>query len=569
MEIHSFDSAPHAGPPIDLILRGKTSSPRALLGRFLISLFVVGCIIGSALPAWKGPQGQNSSISTMILFLAVMLFSAARNLWKQWRYPPLLAVGDEQLKLQLPGILITTPLHNIDDVFMSGGKLCLRFRDMRAVVSSNGSAIRKAKSQQGESLAGHLGISRGVFDLSQSNALRQVLGLPGQERDGRDESLSDFSSELKRATPRTWVTIALLVINIGVFAAFLVAEAMTSQSSIAHVFSNVSPDLVLKWGGNFAPLTANGQPWRLLTSVFIHWTLIHLIFNMWILYDIGRLVERILGNLPYLVVYLFSGFCGSLATVYWSYFRQPNISAGASGAVFGLFGLMLGLLLRRRRDFPAEILSEHRASCLGFLGFNLIFGLTMPNVDMAAHVGGLIGGFLCGLIAMPILPPRAIPSVPARLALVAPLCVCLTIAAVVFLPRPPVSFLFELDKFLATERQLVDRYRQITSASDSRQTPTEIAETIQRDVVTRWRQEHERLQALTNLQPEDRAAGKVLVTYAALREEGFDLIAQAIGEEDLAKQQKAVQKLDEAQRTLEDWVNTDGKRFGLSMSRRN
>lgn len=564
MEIQTIKPTEPAGSPHDIILRGKTKSPVALLVQLLVTLGVVWCIAVTALPQFNSSEPSSSS-TPLLLLLGFVLYTVVVRLWKQWRFPPFIEMKGRQLTVQLAGTRVRTDATNISQIFMVGGHLCICLRDLQVMDPSDSPSTQKQLARQFQASGCHFVAARGVFDLQQMNSLRRALGQPIQDGDDRDQRLSEFEVGLSRATPRTWVTFTILVINILVFAAIFFADAMTNSLSMTHVFANVSPELILNWGGNFPPLTANGQQWRLLTCLFLHWTLIHLAFNMWILYDIGRLVERTFGSVPYLFAYLFSGICGSLATVYWSTFGRTVLSAGASGAVFGMFGLMLGMLWRRGRDFPAELLRTHKASCMGFVGFNLVFGMTMPNVDIAAHIGGLVGGLLCGLVARPILPPRAVPSLTARLSILAPMCVCVAAAGILLLPQPGLDFSWELNKFLAIEPKLNARYNAITSATDSDQTPSETAKILQRDVVGPWREERERMAAFKNVRPEDRAAWQIVLSYITAREESFDLLAQSIGEEDPLKQRQALQKLVVARAILENWVKKDGRRYGLSL----
>jgi rhomboid protease GluP len=116
---------------------------------------------------------------------------------------------------------------------------------------------------------------------------------------------------------------------------------------------------------------------------------------MWVLRDIGQLAERLVGNVGFLLLYLLSGLFGSLASVCWN---PMVLSAGASGAVFGAFGGLMGFVLLRGDSIPKSILGGLRNSGGTFLFYNLIFGFSIPGIDMAAHLGGLAAGFACGLI---------------------------------------------------------------------------------------------------------------------------------------------------------------------------
>ncbi|HET9131938.1 MAG TPA: rhomboid family intramembrane serine protease, partial [Terriglobia bacterium] len=151
---------------------------------------------------------------------------------------------------------------------------------------------------------------------------------------------------------------------------------------------------LLKWGANFGPRTTSGEWWRLLSSTFIHIGLLHLVFNMFVLIQIGPLMQTLMGRKEFTIAYFISGFAGSLASLIW---HPYVVSAGASGAIFGLYGALLGFALVQRRKMPWNALSGLVASATLFIGYNVIYGLAQPQTDMAAHAGGLVGGFVCSL----------------------------------------------------------------------------------------------------------------------------------------------------------------------------
>ena len=153
---------------------------------------------------------------------------------------------------------------------------------------------------------------------------------------------------------------------------------------------------MLEWGASFGPsVVFDGQVWRLLTSMFLHFGLIHLAMNLWCLLTTGPVVERFFGHLGFAAIYVLSGLGGAAASL----FVHPTfICAGASGAIFGVFGGLLGFLAIRHRDVPPAILQPMRSGTLGFLAYNVLFGLTSSTIDMAAHLGGLATGFVVGLV---------------------------------------------------------------------------------------------------------------------------------------------------------------------------
>ncbi|MCH2224969.1 MAG: rhomboid family intramembrane serine protease [Crocinitomicaceae bacterium] len=154
---------------------------------------------------------------------------------------------------------------------------------------------------------------------------------------------------------------------------------------------------IIKWGGDVRYLTANGEWWRLITSCFVHIGFFHLLMNMYFLLYIGTYLEPILGRWKFTMVYLLTGILASLTSICWD---GVNVSAGASGAIFGIFGLFIALL-------TTNLIPKHtRLPLLKNLGFiliiNLIFGIS-AGVDNAAHIGGLISGILIGYSLYPIL----------------------------------------------------------------------------------------------------------------------------------------------------------------------
>ena len=149
---------------------------------------------------------------------------------------------------------------------------------------------------------------------------------------------------------------------------------------------------LIRLGANVQELVESGEYFRLLTAIFLHGGIIHLFFNMYALYSIGNFIETYFGRSKYFAVFILTGIVGSLT----SYLFTRGFSVGASGAVFGLLGLLLAQKLKRK-VYYAELPIDTR-SILIIVGINLLLGFTIPNVDNAAHIGGLISGTLLGLL---------------------------------------------------------------------------------------------------------------------------------------------------------------------------
>jgi rhomboid protease GluP len=196
----------------------------------------------------------------------------------------------------------------------------------------------------------------------------------------------EFHQTLARLSRKPRVTPAIVAINVVVFVLLALAGAGVFQPD---------GEVAARWGSNFGPLTMGGQWWRLFTATFIHFGVFHLALNMWALFNAGLLTERLYGSGRFALLYVFAGLTGSMASLLWN----PLVnSAGASGAIFGVFGGMLAFVMSPRNGVPRSIISEHRNSTLLFVGYNLFYGAAHAGIDNAAHVGGLLGGFLIGLL---------------------------------------------------------------------------------------------------------------------------------------------------------------------------
>jgi rhomboid protease GluP len=146
-------------------------------------------------------------------------------------------------------------------------------------------------------------------------------------------------------------------------------------------------------GALFGPLTVlKGEWWRLVTAMFLHGGMTHLLMNMFSLYIVGRGVEMYFDTKSYLSIYFFSGIIGGLVSLYM---HPVAVGVGASGAIFGVFGALAGFFLAHRD----RIASHSKAFMKDFgviIAINLVIGLSIPSIDVSAHIGGLVVGFIGG-----------------------------------------------------------------------------------------------------------------------------------------------------------------------------
>ncbi len=205
-----------------------------------------------------------------------------------------------------------------------------------------------------------------------------------KEHKAFDQTLADLNA-------RVIVTPALIGINVAVFVAMIVGGIN---------FMEPVGNALIPWGTNFGPLTLGGQWWRLFTSMFLHFSIFHILLNMWAFWNIGPLAERLFGSRRFLLLYLFAGLCGSEASLLWN----PIVnSAGASGAIFGVLGGLLAFMLNPKTKIPASVSANQRNSALVFIGYNLLNGFSHAGIDNACHIGGLLGGMAMGwLLSQPL-----------------------------------------------------------------------------------------------------------------------------------------------------------------------
>ena len=156
-----------------------------------------------------------------------------------------------------------------------------------------------------------------------------------------------------------------------------------------------SIDTLIQWGGNIRHLTINGQLWRLFTSVFLHGGVLHLLFNMYALLYVGSILEKIIGKNKFIFAYSISGIAASISSLM---IHENVVSVGASGAIFGLFGVLLPLLSSKEYTFPNISVKNLLSNVSIFVLYNIMVGFTKSGIDNAAHIGGLLTGVIIGVL---------------------------------------------------------------------------------------------------------------------------------------------------------------------------
>ena len=176
---------------------------------------------------------------------------------------------------------------------------------------------------------------------------------------------------------RSSYTYVFFALNILVFLLMALAGGSTNEHTL------------MAFGVKSNAEIAKGQWWRFVTPIFIHIGLLHLFFNSYALWIVGPQVEKLYGSGRFVILYVLTGVAG----VYGSYAYHPDtISAGASGAIFGLFGVLLAFGIRYRNSIPPFFKRAVGTGVLPVIVINLIIGFTIPAIDNSAHIGGLLAG---------------------------------------------------------------------------------------------------------------------------------------------------------------------------------
>ncbi len=181
------------------------------------------------------------------------------------------------------------------------------------------------------------------------------------------------------------LTLGLIAVNVAVYIAMI--------ASGASWISPTSTD-ALRFGADFGPLTLNGQWWRLFTSMFVHFGIIHIGLNMWCLWSLGDLAERVMSRKAFLFLYIASGLAGNIVSELWN---PSRVSAGASGAVFGAAGGLVAFIYLKKAPISMEYATRRLKSLGIFIVYNLVYGMK-AGVDNAAHIGGVLSGLAIGAV---------------------------------------------------------------------------------------------------------------------------------------------------------------------------
>jgi len=279
---------------------------------------------------------------------------------------------------------------------------------------------------------------------------------------------------------------------------------------------------LIEWGANFKVLTLNGQWWRLFTNCFLHIGIIHLVMNMYALLYIGALLEPILGKTRFITAYLLAGILASLNSLWW---HDLGVSAGASGAIFGMYGVFLALLSTDLIEKEAR--KTLLTSISIFVGFNLLNGLK-GGIDNAAHIGGLLSGAVIGYAFIPSLKQYENKNLKfVTVSAITVVVFMILLAVYHFIPKDIVAYETQMNKFASMEAMALDIYEK------PKETPKEeLLEEIKNRGIYYWSENKKILQTIDKLNLPDKLHERnvILKKYCNLRLDVYNLMYKKIAD---------------------------------------
>ena len=323
-----------------------------------------------------------------------------------------------------------------------------------------------------------------------------------------------------------FITPILIILNLVVFAAMIISGV--------H-FMEPSSESLLLWGANFRPATLNGEWWRLVTCCFLHIGVLHLLMNMYALMYIGMMLEGRLGKFRFLSAYLLAGIAASAASLWW---HDLTISAGASGAIFGMYGVFLAMLTTNLIEKSAR--QSMLMSISIFVGYNLLSGLR-GGIDNAAHIGGLISGMIIGYSFYPSLVDHLNRALTFRT--VALLSLLLIGSSAFVYKGLPGGDLLKYDEKMQEFSALETKALALFSLPENTSNEKLISE-IRTNGIPAWEKNIEILKEaeLLDIPERDHLRNKILIQYCSIRILSYKSIAESIETGNTGKYQPEIDK---------------------------
>lgn len=363
-------------------------------------------------------------------------------------------------------------------------------------------------------------------------ALAVLRNLPGAVRQVKEAATPEhdpFGDALRARTPWALVTPTLVALNATIFICMLFGAGALSDS-----------ETLVGWGANVGPRTTNGEWWRLVTAIFVHSGMIHLLVNIAGLVQVGLILERLVGRFAFGAVYLAAGVFASLVSLSA---HPMAVNVGASGAIFGLYGLLLatsiwGLIHRSTVTMPLTAVKRLAPAAAVFILYNV----AASGLETEAALSGLGVGFVCGLVLASGVSEHK-PS-PRRVATAMAATVVIAVASAVPL-RGVADVGPEIERIVAVEDRTARSYQTAVDQFRLGAIPLEaLARLIDREIVPELNAVRARLKAIDGVPPEHQPLVAAADEYLRLRDESWRLRSEALHNASMP----ALQKADRAER---------------------
>jgi rhomboid protease GluP len=354
-------------------------------------------------------------------------------------------------------------------------------------------------------------------------ALAMGLQVKG-EAERRLAEPDPFRDALRERTSRPIVTYAIVGLNAAVFLLMLIGPGS---------FSN--PDTLISWGASFAPRTTNGEWWRLVGSTFVHAGFFQVLVNMAALAAAGVILERLIGHVAFAVVYFAAGCFASLVNL--STYPMA-IEFGASGAIYGVYGLLVAALIWGFVHRSAFTIPLRAAKVLGpAAAVFLLYSLSSDSLHGEGELVGLIAGFGCGLVltkgASEQKPDMRVVAIPTIAALMSAVAFAIPLRGVAD-ARP------EIQRIIATEDRTSVSYRtEVDKFTRGWISAEQLAQVIERSIVPELHSTRAHLKALAGVPQEQKAMVANADEFLRLRDESWRLRADALHKSDARKLRQA------------------------------
>jgi membrane associated rhomboid family serine protease len=331
-------------------------------------------------------------------------------------------------------------------------------------------------------------------------------------------SSEPFNDFLRARTGRTVVTPVLIALNVAVFVLMLFGSGSLSD-----------PQTLVNWGANFAPRTTNGEWWRLLFAMFVHTGIIHLLITIGCLLSLGFVLERAVGSVPFAAVYFAAGILANVVNL-WSA-PALTVSSGASGAVYGLYGLLLASLtwtLVGRPDGSIPLTTAKRIG--GAAGVFVLYNLITDHLSATGELTGLTAGVVTGLVVARGIVRAKPPVERAYYVTAASLMIAvLTVAPV----RGTIDVRSEIASVVAVEERTAGAYNAaVTKFRNGSVNAQDLGAMIDQSIVPELQSARVRLQSLRGVPREHRRVLGDAEEYLQLRAESWRQREEALRDSD-------------------------------------